>query len=328
MQFIQLHRHFQTYVSFLSFIIFMSYLVSICISFGSGGAVQIAVQIASQKKNLRILLVIHTGHRDEMNFSFSSRFSKFWSDYIRTATTAGWLLNNQNVRSVIQCGPILFLLKKYFSLQRSLVIFPTLKSEINAHKMRAPIKWARKFKVIGLNHKPINRKLSPRKSVKICPLTDTYCVTFLPHPLRNASWLLSLIPEASKLVMRKIKFNEGNYIDIFYFEVRRPFMKALHRRASFASSDQIVWLHPFLFAKFYKMGRNFEKQTSQELRMLFTVTLNCQVTKIVINSGSQLSQKSQFSRIDLCRNCERTLPHTIVSAKSLQLTIVCDNVRS
>ena len=32
------------------------------------------------------------------------------------------------------------------------------------------------------------------------------------------------------------------------------------------------------------------KKTSQELRMLSSVTINCQVTKIVMNSGSQLSQ--------------------------------------
>ena len=31
-----------------------------------------------------------------------------------------------------------------------------------------------------------------------------------------------------------------------------------------------------------------EKKTSQELRMLSTVTLDCQVTKIVMNLGSQL----------------------------------------
>ena len=31
-------------------------------------------------------------------------------------------------------------------------------------------------------------------------------------------------------------------------------------------------------------------KTSQELRMLSSVTINCQVTKIVINSGSQLSE--------------------------------------
>ena len=30
-------------------------------------------------------------------------------------------------------------------------------------------------------------------------------------------------------------------------------------------------------------------ETSQELRMLSSVTINCQVTKIVMNPGSQLS---------------------------------------
>ena len=32
------------------------------------------------------------------------------------------------------------------------------------------------------------------------------------------------------------------------------------------------------------------KETSQELRMLSSVTLNCQVTKILMNSGSQLPE--------------------------------------
>ena len=32
------------------------------------------------------------------------------------------------------------------------------------------------------------------------------------------------------------------------------------------------------------------KKTSQELQMLSNVTLNCQVAKIVLNSGSQLSE--------------------------------------
>ena len=31
-------------------------------------------------------------------------------------------------------------------------------------------------------------------------------------------------------------------------------------------------------------------KTSQELRMLSSVTINCQVTKIVMNSGSQFSE--------------------------------------
>ena len=35
---------------------------------------------------------------------------------------------------------------------------------------------------------------------------------------------------------------------------------------------------------------HFLSKTSQELRMLSSVTINCQVTKIVMNSGSQLSE--------------------------------------
>ena len=38
-------------------------------------------------------------------------------------------------------------------------------------------------------------------------------------------------------------------------------------------------------------------ETSQELRMLSTVTLNCQVTKIVMNSGSQLSELQPVSQL-------------------------------
>ena len=37
------------------------------------------------------------------------------------------------------------------------------------------------------------------------------------------------------------------------------------------------------------LGNNYIYKTWQELRMLSSVTINCQVTKIVMNSGSQLS---------------------------------------
>ena len=37
-------------------------------------------------------------------------------------------------------------------------------------------------------------------------------------------------------------------------------------------------------------GATVFTQTSQELRMLSSVTINCQITKIVMNSGSQLSE--------------------------------------
>ena len=56
-------------------------------------------------------------------------------------------------------------------------------------------------------------------------------------------------------------------------------------------------------------------QTSQELRMLSSVTLKCQVTKIVMNSGSQLlelksvyqmSQVLGLSLSKIVRNCQDT----------------------
>ena len=45
----------------------------------------------------------------------------------------------------------------------------------------------------------------------------------------------------------------------------------------------------FLWFIFHVLAENIVK-TSQELRMLSTVTLNCQITKIVMVSGSQLSE--------------------------------------
>ena len=62
--------------------------------------------------------------------------------------------------------------------------------------------------------------------------------------------------------------------------------------------DHIVGLCNCVFAYMYlhvrQMGTLFEVlipfQTSQELQMLSSVTLNCQATKIVMESGSQLSE--------------------------------------
>ena len=42
---------------------------------------------------------------------------------------------------------------------------------------------------------------------------------------------------------------------------------------------------------------SFLQQTLQELRMLSSVTLNCQATKIVVNSGSQLSELELVSQM-------------------------------
>ena len=47
---------------------------------------------------------------------------------------------------------------------------------------------------------------------------------------------------------------------------------------------------PDLYDNFNKIGDGVFTKTSQELRMLSSVTINYQVTKIVMNSGSQLSE--------------------------------------
>ena len=65
---------------------------------------------------------------------------------------------------------------------------------------------------------------------------------------------------------------------------------------------------------YWPLNLNFGEiiKTLQELRMLSSVTINCQVTKIVMNSGSQLSelysvsQMSQVSRIAL-RRCSQNV---------------------
>ena len=41
-----------------------------------------------------------------------------------------------------------------------------------------------------------------------------------------------------------------------------------------------------IYGEFDQLG----SKTSQELGMLSSVTINCQITKIVLNSGSQLSE--------------------------------------
>ena len=54
-------------------------------------------------------------------------------------------------------------------------------------------------------------------------------------------------------------------------------------------------------------GATMLQKTSQELRMLSSVTINCQVTQIVINPGSQLSQMSQMSQVPMIATLENTL---------------------
>ena len=52
------------------------------------------------------------------------------------------------------------------------------------------------------------------------------------------------------------------------------------------SRSKVFWKLLHIYQQKRKI---FISKTSQELRMLSSVTINCQVTKIVMNSGSQLS---------------------------------------
>ena len=56
----------------------------------------------------------------------------------------------------------------------------------------------------------------------------------------------------------------------------------------YASEVLIKVLKTVLKLKIAQKSTHKSTQTSQELRMLSSVTINCQITKIVMNSGSQL----------------------------------------
>ena len=71
----------------------------------------------------------------------------------------------------------------------------------------------------------------------------------------------------------------------------RPYLKA-SITTSFLYSLMFELYKSLPLSKYQMMEK---MQTSQELRMLSSVTLNCQVTKIVMNSGSQLSDISVSS---------------------------------
>ena len=64
----------------------------------------------------------------------------------------------------------------------------------------------------------------------------------------------------------------------------------LYLREKFCTILMIISCCICLFVAFFSSSISFFLQTSQELRMLSNVTLYCQVAKIVMNSGSQLSE--------------------------------------
>ena len=68
------------------------------------------------------------------------------------------------------------------------------------------------------------------------------------------------------------------------------------QQQSVVNSHYLATQSEYQFNQYY-IGRSLPSynamqwvKTSQELRMLSSVTINCQITKIVMNSGSQLSE--------------------------------------
>ena len=77
--------------------------------------------------------------------------------------------------------------------------------------------------------------------------------------------------------------------------------KARPSKASFSArtTTLFVGLHRTYSALYIVHRTVYCSVTSQELRMLSSVTINCQLTKIVMNSGSQLSELLSVSQMSL-----------------------------
>ena len=82
--------------------------------------------------------------------------------------------------------------------------------------------------------------------------------------------------------------------------------------------------HNVALQSFKKLQLDFDnlKKTSQEFRMLSSVTINCQVTKIVMNSGSQLSE------LQNCNQCLKGLQDCLFNCKNGKSNCLnCENCR-
>ena len=53
--------------------------------------------------------------------------------------------------------------------------------------------------------------------------------------------------------------------------------------------NNFEWFTSNINVEYWEVGEDIIRKTLQELQMLSSVKINCQVTKIVINPGSQLS---------------------------------------
>ena len=70
-----------------------------------------------------------------------------------------------------------------------------------------------------------------------------------------------------------------------------PFLKSFHSSGLNAAGVTGNYLADIWYSfSWFCICQIWREKTSQELRMLSSVTINCQITKIVMNSGSQLSE--------------------------------------
>ena len=106
------------------------------------------------------------------------------------------------------------------------------------------------------------------ESLKKLTILGMFVCLGKPQILRKRKWPHTLVcPLCSNKIIPCPDAGENTFIDI----------RLINSWANF-------WREKI----FTFMGKG--SKTSQELRMLSSVTINCQITKIVMNSGSQLSE--------------------------------------
>ena len=101
------------------------------------------------------------------------------------------------------------------------------------------------------------------------------------------------------MVIHGVVNKEGMFIDIDWIQLNQWSIKKTEVYLMFVGdfgakyfNNTGRWAKEWLWRKWWQTTTPVKKEmtkTSQELRMLSSVTINCHVTKIVINPGSQLS---------------------------------------
>ena len=68
------------------------------------------------------------------------------------------------------------------------------------------------------------------------------------------------------------------------------YIQVQHFLVNILALNKLFHISGFILGSFGILDLRYSIKTSQELRMLSSVTINCQITKIVMNSGPQLSE--------------------------------------